>query len=242
MNQSEGDRRRWASGLFGAIGLILAIEAVLATREVDFTTPPRLEWRQSRWAAARRAPACAVLGLGTSMTKLGLFPAVIERESGLRAYNLASCAGRLPGSYYLLRRALKAGARPEAVVLEVHPTYLATPYREGLVAWPDLLDPAEALDLAWAARDVSFFGATTLARLLPSLNARAEIRGAVLAAFRGESASTRSMILPHQRNLSRNEGAFVRRNEVPYRGEVSPSSRPCTSLPRGPPIRSMSTT
>ena len=220
--ERRGDRRKVPSGVLGALALILAVEAAVARHEVDFTAPPRMEWRQSHRAATREARDCAVLGLGTSMTKLGLFPSVLERESGFRAFNLAACAGRLPGSYYLLRRALGAGARPEAIVLEVHPTYLAVPFQEGLVAWPDQLDPAECLDLAWTASDATFFAATTLARALPTLGARAEIRAAILASFRGEAGLSRSNTLSHLRNLATNAGAFVRRREHPYNGEVTP--------------------
>jgi hypothetical protein len=220
--ESEGDRRKRPYGVLGALVLILAIESTVARHAMDFTTAARFEWRYSRQAATREAPGCSVLGLGTSMTKLGLYPSVVERESGRRTYNLASIAGRLPGSFFLLRRALDAGARPDSVVLEVHPTYLATSFREGLTAWPDLLGPAECLDLAWSARDASFFLATCLARALPSLGARQEIRAAILATLRGEVGSTRSQTLPFLRNLTRNSGAFVHRRDTPYQGEVIP--------------------
>jgi hypothetical protein len=167
MSEPRADRRSWPAGLLGALVLIAAVESFVARHELDFTTPARMEWRQSRLAATDRAPACAVLGLGTSMSKLGVYPSVIERESGRRTFNLACCAGRIPGSYYLLRRALDAGARPEAILLEVHPAYLAWPFQEGMVAWPDLLAPADCLDLAWTARDASFFASTILSRALP---------------------------------------------------------------------------
>jgi hypothetical protein len=222
MEEGIGGRRRCPWGLLGALGLIVAVEATIARHEVDLTTPPRLEWRESRRAASAEATDCQVLGLGTSMTKLGLFPAVVARESGRRTYNLAACAGRLPGSYYLLKHALERGAKPEAIVLEVHPSYLAVPFQEGMVAWPDLLDPADCLDLAWTARDASFFASTMLARFLPSVGARAEIRAAILAVLRGEEGSTRSPILAHRRNLGVNAGAFVRRRDTPYQGEVTP--------------------
>jgi hypothetical protein len=189
---------------------------------MDLTSPPRFEWIQSREAAEREARDCSVLSFGTSQTKLGLYPAVVDRESGLRTYNLACCAGRPPGSYFLLRRALNAGARPEAILLEVHPTYQAWSFRFGLTNWPDLLDPFECLELAWSARDASFFLATCLPRALPSLGARAEIRNAILALLRGEAGSLRPHTLPYRRNLAENRGAFVHRRTEPYLGEVVP--------------------
>jgi hypothetical protein len=222
MSEPRADRRSWPAGLLGALVLIAAVESFVARHELDFTTPARMEWRQSRLAATDRAPACAVLGLGTSMSKLGVYPSVIERESGRRTFNLACCAGRIPGSYYLLRRALDAGARPEAILLEVHPAYLAWPFQEGMVAWPDLLAPADCLDLAWTARDASFFASTILSRALPSLNARAEIRAAVLASLRGEVYPNRLANSPLLRNLDRNAGAFVNRRGIAYDGVVGP--------------------
>jgi hypothetical protein len=222
MSGPQPGRRGWPAGLIGALALIAGVEAFVAAHEMDFTTSARMEWKQSRKAATERAPGCAVLGLGTSMSKLGLYSSVVERESGRRAYNLAYCAGRIPGSYYLLRRAIEAGARPEAILLEVHPTYVALPFQDGLTAWPDLLEPADCLDLAIEARDATFFASTMLSRALPSLNARAEIRAAVVAAFRGLPNGNRMATMPLVRNLDQNAGAFVHRRETPYNGEITP--------------------
>jgi len=209
-------------GLLGSLVLIALVEAFVSARELDFTTPARMEWKLSRRASTVRASDCEVLGLGTSMSKLGLYPSVIERESGRRGFNLACCAGRIPGSYYLLKRAIEAGARPEAVLLEVHPTYLEMPFQEGLVAWPDLLEPGDCLDLAWRSGDPTFFASTMLSRLLPSLNSRAEIRAAILGALRDQASLNRKANTPLVRNLEKNDGAFVNRRGVPFDGAISP--------------------
>jgi hypothetical protein len=223
MHGSDGDdNRRRPYGVLGSLVLILAVESTVASHKLDLTNTQRIEWIQSRKAATSEALACSVLSFGTSMTKMGLYPAVVERESGHKAYNLACCAGRLPGSYFLLRRALNAGARPEAIVLEVHPTYLDWPFRVGLTDWPDLLDPAEALELAWSARDASFFLATCLPRLLPSLGSRAELRVAIPASLRGEAFSFGPNTIPYRKNLTTNAGAFVLGRNLPYQGEVAP--------------------
>jgi hypothetical protein len=222
MEGSESGRRGWPLGMVGAFALIALVESFVGRHELDFTTPARMEWRLSGRAAVDRAPGSEVLGLGTSMTKMGLFPRVVERESGRRTYNLACCAGRMAGSYFLLRRAIEAGATPGAILLEVHPTYLATPFREGLSAWADLLDPRDCLDLAWDSGDATFFARTMLARILPSLNARAEIRSALLAAIRGEINPNRLATGPQVRNLDRNAGAFIYRRDTPYEGEIAP--------------------
>ncbi len=73
MGEPRGDRRGWPFGLLGSLVLIVMVEASVARHELDFTTPARLEWRQSRQAASEKAPGCSVLGLGTSMTKLALY-------------------------------------------------------------------------------------------------------------------------------------------------------------------------
>jgi hypothetical protein len=221
MSKPRSSRRGWPAGLIGALALIAAVEAFVASHELDFTTSSRMEWRQSRLDSTRRAPECGVLELGTSMAKLGLYSSVVEKESGLRAYNLACSAGRIPGSYYLLKRALDAGARPRAVILEVHPTYMEMPFQDGTVAWADLLEPLDCLDLAYEARDASFFARTMLAHFLPSYNARFEIRASILGAFKGETSLTRWLNQGLLRNLDRNAGAVVNRRDAPYYGEIT---------------------
>ena len=109
MSHANPAGRGWPAGLVGALALVAAFEAMVAAHALDFTTPARLEWRESHKAATERAPGYAVLNLGTSMSKLGLFPAMVERESGRRTFNLSFCAGRIPASYYLLKHALEAG-------------------------------------------------------------------------------------------------------------------------------------
>jgi hypothetical protein len=128
----------------------------------------------------------------------------------------------MPGSYYLLKRALAAGAKPEAIVLEVHPSYVTIPFHESLVAWPDILDPAECLDLAWTSRDPSFFAATTLAMAFPSIRCRPEIRASILASIRGEAGFPVAVLEGHRRNLDQNAGAFVQHRATPYSGEIQP--------------------
>src|SRR4051794_22363536 len=108
-------------GLIGAIITVLGVESFIMGRELDLIRPERYEWRLARRAADKKSQGCDVLCFGTSMVKQGVFPAIIERRTGLRTYNFAVCAGRTESSYYLLRRALEAGARPSAILMDVHP-------------------------------------------------------------------------------------------------------------------------
>ena len=222
MTESNFRRRSRPAGLLGALVLIASAESFLAWNEMDYTTSTRTEWTLSRQAATVEAPRHSVLALGTSMAKLGLYPAVVARESGQTAYNLAYCAGRIPGSYHLLKHALEAGARPKAVLLEVHPTYMETPFDDGVNAWPNLLEPADCLDLAWSARDASFFARTMLAKILPSYNCRAEIRASIVGALAGQASQNRHINQIVVRNFARNSGAYVSRRPHPYHGEISP--------------------
>jgi hypothetical protein len=86
--------------------------------------------------------------------------------------------------------------------------------------WPELLRPAEALDLARTARDPALFGRLSAAALLPSLRERHEIRGLALAALRGEAASRRYTAAQYWRNIRVNRGAMVM-PPIPFRGDLA---------------------
>jgi hypothetical protein len=210
------------------IVLATVVEGWLARHEVDFSGSPPVCWRTSRWAA-RQARGSEILCFGTSLSKFGLLPRVIEKRTGRRAYNLAVFSGPMPSSFFLLRQALEAGARPVAVVIDYQegpidrlsrherPEGLTTNWR----CWPELLDLRDCMDLAWSARDASFFAAISLAKLLPSYRVRFEIRSSILAALQGISASARPETLGLKRNLAFNRGAFVlpRNPEFQHGGE-----------------------
>jgi len=218
-------RGRWPGGFLGMLLLVVLIERSLAGRALDFTRPEYWDWRTAGHAAKKIAPGCGLLCFGTSMTQQGLLPCVLKDHSGRRARNLAVCAGQAPGSYFLLRRALEAGAKPAAVLVEFHPQYLAEGHWGAVRFWPDLLDARDGLDLAWATRDAEFFATTALARQLPSVKDRFQIRDCIRAAVRGESASTASATLIFNRNRNRNEGALVMPRNPGFRGEIAPHFR-----------------
>ena len=112
-------------GLLGMLALMAASERYVKRHTLDFTRPEGWNWRMSGWAARREATQADVLCLGTSRAQQAIVPQVIEERSGMRAWNLATCWGQAPAYYYLLKRALEAGARPKAVVVEYHPQCLA---------------------------------------------------------------------------------------------------------------------
>ena len=55
------------------------------------------------------SPGCDLLCLGDSLIKHGLFPGVIEEETGRRTVNLSAARAPALLTYFFLRRALDAG-------------------------------------------------------------------------------------------------------------------------------------
>src|SRR5262249_9760729 len=147
--------------------------------------PTFLAWRTAARAARREARRAEVLCFGDSLVKLGVLPRVLERRTGRSAYNLATQGSPAPAPFFLLRRALEAGARRRAVLVDYSPQVLPTPPRESLPYWPELIGVREAIELGWAARDARFVAATALALALPTLKNRLASRDAVRTALGG---------------------------------------------------------
>lgn len=195
-------------GLVGMIGLVALAELFFARHAgLEFSSI----WASDRVitgrACRRVARDCKVLCLGDSMAKLGLAPAVIERVSGLRTYNLALHGGPAPASYYLLRRALESGARPAAVLVDFKPRFLRWDPLEFVRPWTESLGLREGHELARTAGDASFFGSFVVGRLLPSARARHEIRSSLMEALRGQASFARGYLPGLWRNWRVNRGA-----------------------------------
>jgi hypothetical protein len=109
----------------------------------------------------------------------------------------------------LLRRAIESGARPSVVLVEFHPLSMNGDAWHTAAFWPDLLDTRETIELASSMRDARFFAAMTLARALPSLKDRHELRNAIVAALRGEPRTARLSVLALMRNLNKNRGSMI---------------------------------
>ncbi|HEV3162892.1 MAG TPA: hypothetical protein VGZ22_02545 [Isosphaeraceae bacterium] len=178
---------RWLpAGLVGMCCLVLAVESVLARHALKFSNPVGLEWQWSARAAERKVKGCEVLCFGDSTTKLGVLPRALESRSGKRAYNLAMGGAEVPAHYYLLRRALRAGARPSAVVMGCLPRLLQSGPQRNAEIWPYMLTTADCADLAWNARDASLFAALITARWVPSIRYRFPLRDAIKKGWRKE--------------------------------------------------------
>jgi hypothetical protein len=202
------------------LGLVAAVEMTVARHGLDFMATSTSSWVLSARAAAAEAPGRRVLCLGDSLVKHGLLPRLVADRTGRATYNLSACAAQPPLTYYLLRRALAAGARPGAVVVDFMPDLLAGGPRYSLRCWQEVIAPGEALELSWTARDGSFLAEAVLGRLVPSVRARREIRAALLAALRGEAASPRDLTRLHWRNWGQNLGAQFTPPNPAFTGEV----------------------
>jgi hypothetical protein len=197
------------SGLAGALLLIAACEASIARHTLDVTRQDNWEWRLSSRAASGKPARAGVLAFGSSLIKLGLVPQMLEASTGRPVYNLGVCGGSAPASYILLRRAIESGARPLAVLVEFHPLSMNGEAWHTAPFWPDLLDTRETAEIALSMRDARFFAAMTLARALPSLKDRHELRNAIVAALRGEPRNARLSVLALMRNLNKNRGSMI---------------------------------
>lgn len=196
-------------GLVGALALVVLAEGAVARRGLDFVGVDQWGYLDARRAADRDAPGAPVVCLGDSLVKFHVVPPVVAGRSGRRVVNLAVPGSQPPASFYLLRRALAAGARPEAVVVDFATPMLLGGPRYSLGHWPFLLGPVEAADLARLARDPALFGSVALAGALPTLRCRASVRAHVVAALGGRDGTRRSANLVFRRNVARNRGAYL---------------------------------
>ena len=204
------------------VGLILAIECWVARNWLEFADPVRLSWRFSAEAAATRAPGCDVVCLGDSLVKHGLFPAILTAVTGRRAVNLSAARGPTLLSYFLFRRALDAGARPSAVILNAKPAVLIGGPDYDAQYWQEVLTPRESLELVSMTRRVPLVVSILVGRLLPSVRSRLEVRSNLLAALRGEPGPLCAINRVLWRNWTVNEGGNVTAANSPFRGEVGP--------------------
>ena len=207
--------------MLGAVALAVVFEAVVASYDLYLIRPEGLNWRSARQAARRHAPGCDVVCFGSSMAQVGLFPRVIEHQAGRPAFNLAVFGGRVESNYYLLRRALDAGARPSAVVVNMPPNLLTSYVGEESGCWSDALGTWDCLDMAWAYGDAGFFGRTMIKRALPSLAYRDQVPAVLRAAIRKEPTPYYLGNLFGMRNFNQNRGAVVSLKSKVFSGAVA---------------------
>ena len=193
-------RARRSGGFALMIALVIVVESFVVGRDLDFVHPWFWDWRLTGQAARKEVKDCEILCIGDSLVKFGVPPRVLEARLGRRAYNLAIGVGMPPSSYFILRRALESGTRPSAIIIDFKPHLLTYDLTSCARHWPEFLTARECLELSIAAGDAHFLAATMVARSLPSVRARFEIRANIEAAWRGVSVSPRDAVTAVWRN------------------------------------------
>jgi hypothetical protein len=215
-------------GLLGALALVALVEATFTRYEERLMFPQHHDWRSApRLAKAPEARRADVLCFGDSLVKLMVLPPTLESAHGLSAYNLAVPAGKPVISHAVFRRALRAGARPRAVVVDAGATLLGEP--PGVPSMirlaPEALSLFEMVELSWTARDPVLFARLAWPRLLRTLRARSEIRAVALSQARGEPPLWGSWLgMVHNRHVWTNRGAMAHRVDparVPVVNEIA---------------------
>ncbi len=205
--------RRWPLGLFGMIALVVSVETFLARHRHEYMDFISVSWALSGQEARGEAVGSEVICLGDSELKFGLSPLVIERITGKRTYNLAVAAGRAPSTYFLLRRALEAGAKPRVVIVDFEPTFLFQPAQLQANLWAEMLEVRDMIALARSARDVRYLGQVVMARLLLSDRYWASIREKTQNSLQNRDASVKHDVAAIRRNLIQNRGALIMPHE-----------------------------
>jgi hypothetical protein len=209
-------------GFLGMIGLIVVIESFVGRSWIDVTDPVSLSWRFSAEAARTEAPGSELLCLGDSLIKHGLVPSVIETESRRRTRNLSAARAPTLLTYFLLRRALDAGARPDAVIINAKPAVLIGGPEFNARYFQEVLTLREWFELFQITRKSSLMISMLAGRLLPSLRCRIEIRSIVLSALRGETDRVHDMNRTLWRNWTVNRGANIANFDSRYEEKVTP--------------------
>jgi hypothetical protein len=188
--------------------LVAAIEPRLARIARDYADVVVHDWQKSRQESDRDLRGYDVLCFGDSQVKTGVVPQVLEARTGLRAYNLALIGGQAPSSYFMLRRSLQRGARPEAVVVDFLPPLLRAGLERNQRYFPELIGLGESIELAWLQGEASEFLTLAAAIVVPSIRSRLDLRQGMVAALQGRSASRRNEGF-YQRNRRQNRGALL---------------------------------
>jgi hypothetical protein len=138
-------RARAPLGLIGMTVLVVAVESWLSSHSLELSQDRTLfEWRATGIAArGEEVKRSEVLCFGDSLVKYGIYPPILEASLGRSAFNLAVQGCPPPVSYFLLRRALDGGARPKAVIVDVHAMVLPSRPDQTVACWPEFLTEPE---------------------------------------------------------------------------------------------------
>lgn len=222
-------------GLLGALALITVAEVGVARLDGHWSGVEIHTWRDSAASATTRAIGPDVLCLGDSFIKMGVAAPEIERRTGRPTYNLAACAAPAPVAYFLLRRALDAGARPSTILVGFDPHLLSQGPGHFERLWPEL---ATWPELAWVglwAGDGDFVARVALAKVVPTVKARAEVRSAIVAQLGGAPLPEYAAVPAARRNWAVNRGSHLAAPAPEFQGEAEPEYFPIENAAIFPP-------
>jgi hypothetical protein len=202
--------------------LIVMIECLVTRCRLDLTDPVSLNWRFSAQTVRAKSVGCDLLVLGDSLVKHGLLPNVIEHDTSRRTVNLSAARAPTLLSYLLLRRALDAGARPHAIIINTKPAILMADLQFNARYFEEIVTARECLEISGLTRNHPFLLSMIVGRLIPSLRSRLEIQSNVLAAVRGERDRIGAINRVLWRNWTVNQGANVAATVSPNQGTVRP--------------------
>lgn len=224
------------------IAMVIAVEAFIIHREPDLMRHEVLDWRTTARQSTRNAPKAKLLILGDSMVKFGVQPHVLKIETGRKAFNLAVCGGTPPSSYFLLRRTLDAGGKPDAILVDFTKIHVGEGPRSELKHYPwfELLSLREAVELAWSMRDADFLASTMTKEWLPSVRNRLPLRSNIMTALAGQSHSEREISNFVGFNRAVNNNAQVNpKNPEFHDAPVSPGLQPVPDAWKPDPVNAV---
>ena len=218
---SPKSRSPWPFGLLGMVAILYASEGYVARRNIDLGTMEAIEWRLTGRSIKKHATKAEILCFGTSLSRIGVSPLILEERTGHPTYNLALSGSQPYGSYLMLLHALDAGAKPRAIVVEYKWTAIANDPTGLERILPEVATLGECARMAWDLRDASFLGRVALVAELPSYRCRVQIRQNLLAAIKGEEPVRNEQWVTANRNMRINKGAH-HTPKVPYNGAINP--------------------
>jgi hypothetical protein len=196
-------------GFLGMLALVAVFESYIARNDLKFSRIEAQDWKTCARVASGELPPGGVFFFGDSQIKFGVSPLLLESKLGQPSHCLAIQGGQAPSSYFMLRRALKAGVAPAAIVVDFEPHLNYDGIKHNKRMWPELVDLGESLELAWHAGDADAFSSMALGMALPSYRERSEIRENIQAALRGETYFMSAWIDMASRNMGMNRGAVA---------------------------------
>ena len=215
-------RSPWPFGLLGMVAILVSVEGYIADRNIDLGTMYSIEWRLTGKAIRKQATKADILCFGTSLSRIGVSPLILEERTGHPTYNLALSGSQPYGSYLMLRHALDAGAKPKAIVVDFKWTAIANDPTGLERILPEVATFAECARMAWDLRDSDLLGRIALVAELPSYRCRVQIRKNVVAAVQGEEPVRNQQWLTAYRNMRVNKGAH-HTPKIPFDGAINPA-------------------